>query len=263
MSSAYLLSLRVFVRKYFYLTIFVLAVVSIGAASYHTFRVHGQAGSKMSRPAHSTSLGHDCPECSAKSNESVASQKQDVRTNLGSDTPEVEKIIKKLRDKKVRVSSPKEIVEAITKAKIIIGANTFSGKDKLDQSPKLYSPELLSALIDLLDWQQPKRTDDFDPAHGMPVFPAISAISVMNQSALPSLIEVLENEPPESRKFKNALQVIQNIFRHNDVETVNYLRVKASVSKTDVGGRNLLLAADLVLKEQKELEQRLLFEKNQ
>ena len=145
-----------------------------------------------------------------------------------------------LQNPGLKKTSPKELVTAIRTAKMLASANTFADSDTLS------SPELLSALIELLDWEQPRRNDSFDPSYGLPTYPAIDAIGVMRKPALPSLVQVLENEDPASLKAKNALQTIWLILHRHDVDTINFLRTEALTSKSSKSKERLLAAANAV-----------------
>ena len=163
-----------------------------------------------------------------------------------SDGSVLEKLIRKLRDKELRESSPKEFVSVINKARLYAGANTFSDKRDEFPKPKLYSRELLSALIELLDWEAPKRTDYFDSSYGQPSYPAVYAIAVMGIGALPDLTSSLEREDKDSLKFQNALESIHFIQGRDEVATIEYLRKAARRSRTAKGRRTLLFGVERI-----------------
>lgn len=186
----------------------------------------------------------------------VLSQSPVENSPRQSENPELEELIRELRDRDKRKSHPKQLAELINRARIVVGANTFVYKETETLSPKVYSQELLFALIDLLDWEQPRRRDDFDPAYGMAVFPAVDAIVAMRKSALPSLVEVIETERRESVKYQNALKSLRFILNRNDIEAINFLTVQASASKSRMGKKQLLSAAEIVQKDFEKSQQR-------
>lgn len=158
---------------------------------------------------------------------------------------DLESIIAKLHDQELRKLSPKEFAEVIKKAGMLASANTFA-KDDNTSPPNIYSVDLLSALIDSLDFEQPKRSPEFDASSGQPFYPAVRAIASMRKPVLPWLVEVLENENPDSLKYKNALSTVRLILHGDDMAAFNYLQAQAVAASTDNGKKRLLSAADLV-----------------
>ncbi len=161
-------------------------------------------------------------------------------------TAETQKIIAVLRDEGLRASSPNEVVNAIKRARVIAGASSFANADLSALTLSADLAQLLDALVELIDWEQPRRNDDFDPGYGLPIYPALSAIAVMRKQALPELVKVIENEDENSIKFKNALSGILLINNRDERATIEFLEDKAANADSETTKFKLLQACRLV-----------------
>lgn len=85
-------------------------------------------------------------------------------------------------------------------------------------------------------------------------FPAMWALIAWGDFAIPSIIEILETEDPDSLKWKNGISVIRNYFRFDDSKAAEFLLSKADFAKSVKGTNRLRKAAQLILAEKEKLE---------
>lgn len=147
-----------------------------------------------------------------------------------------------LRDKSLRTTEPRRVIAAIEE----VTARVASTESKSIPS------EVLSALVDLLDFERPDKgtIEGYDITEGQKVYPVMGALvymSYMRKPVLPALVDVIENEDTKSVKSQNALKVIQEIVG-NGTLTFNFLLVQSGNAKSEVGEERILSAARSVLK---------------
>lgn len=111
----------------------------------------------------------------------------------------------------------------------------------------------ISVLIKYLDYEDTsiptRNADSIDISEGSYVspvkrYPAIGSLAQIGEAALPVLVKVLEEQPLNSIRSKNARATIQYIFlRGNMLDGVLYLEKAASESQVSNGSERLKMAA--------------------
>lgn len=148
-----------------------------------------------------------------------------------------------LRDRTLRTSDPQKVASAIDEVTAPFRASPVTSTEPIPL-------EVLSALVDLLDFERPdsKENIEFDLMSGTKVYPVMRSLIFMRKAVLPALVGVLENEDRQSIKSQNALEVVKSILENDDIKTFNFLQVQAGNARSEVGKERILSAANSLLK---------------
>lgn len=161
------------------------------------------------------------------------------------------------QEKKKKDSGNKKFFDALADSKGVVPAS-----EKIEAIKRLYEADPIRAipiLIRYLDFEDeavhkrfPREgqidIDEQNDVSQSMLFPAIGSLMHYGRVALPALVEVIENDPPDSTRSKNARRTVEIIFMREEGEDnvlkgVIYLEKAASESKAVNGSENLLLAA--------------------
>lgn len=149
---------------------------------------------------------------------------------------EIQKLIEILKNGEIKEKSSQLIIEAIQKLGNIKARNAipelieYLDFERKFESTQKQDPNLKIDPLEVTHWQD-------RPLSGR--YPAISALFQIGKPALPSLVKVIKENDVDSVKSKNALEVIQLIFRDDLSEGVKYLENAVGESKTQDGQQRL------------------------
>lgn len=140
------------------------------------------------------------------------------------------KLLETLSDVELRQKEPEKVFAAIKRAK----------ERRLVEA----IPDLIKLLTvrEKLWWEGTGKIMQHIPEKGY--YPAVSALFVIGEPALPALIEVIEASDENSLESDNALDAVQMIFRTNLREAVDYLRRATALPKSAQGRERILVAIE-------------------
>jgi hypothetical protein len=140
---------------------------------------------------------------------------------------EIAQLIALIRNSQLRIEDPNKVVEAINKLGEMKAA---SAVDDLAQL-------LTFRLVSLGERLTGMRTE------ADARFPAVSALYLIGNPALPALVKVIENFNEQDLMSRNAREAIFSIFRGKLSEGVKYINEAASRSSSALGSQRLSVLA--------------------
>ena len=152
-----------------------------------------------------------------------------------------------LKNRSLRKTDPQRVIKAMEEVAAPYKARPVTSTEPIPD-------EVISALVDLLDFERPDRRDPMFNISAE-VYPVMDTLVLLRKPVLPGLVGILENEDGKSEKSRNAVLVIRKLIS-DDVKASDFLRVEASGSKSETGKERLLSAAERISEEHLKFQNR-------